>query len=239
MDAFNLKVFRYDPERDTAPHYDTFRIAYREGMTVLEALLRVVEHEDPSLAMRYSCREAICGSCAMYIGGFYQLACRTQVKDVLENDTVTVAPLPHMPVIKDLVVDMDAFWRNYEQIKPYLIEDGPAPERERRQSPEERAKYAEMVDCILCGACFASCPSGAVNEEYLGPHALLWAARFYFDSRDAGKDERLGLVANENGVFRCHTAFNCVEACPKHLNQTEAIQRLKAEAVKNILALKR
>ncbi|BDG61426.1 succinate dehydrogenase/fumarate reductase iron-sulfur subunit [Caldinitratiruptor microaerophilus] len=239
MEAFNLKIFRYDPEKDAGPHWDTFRIPYREGMTVLEALLRVVEHDDPSLAMRYSCREAICGSCAMYISGWYRLACKTQVKDALEDGTVTVSPLPHLRVIKDLVVDMEPFWRNYERIKPYLIEDGPPPERERLQTPAERAQYAEMVDCILCGACYTSCPSGVNNEEYLGPHALLWAARFYFDSRDAGKDERLNRVANENGIFRCHTAFNCVETCPKHLNQTEAIQRLKAEAVKKALALRR
>ncbi|MFZ5824341.1 MAG: succinate dehydrogenase/fumarate reductase iron-sulfur subunit, partial [Bacillota bacterium] len=212
MESFNLRVFRYDPEKGTDPGYETFRVEYREGMTVLQALLWVLEKRDGSLAFRYSCREAICGSCAMYVSGSYTLACKVQVKDALEGDTVTVSPLPHMPVVKDLVVDMSKFWANYERVKPWLINDGPAPERERLQSQEDRAKYNMEIDCILCGACFASCPSGANNEEYLGPHALTWANRFFVDTRDTANLERLELVGNEYGVFRCHTIFNCVEA---------------------------
>lgn len=239
MKTFNLRVFRYDPEKNTDPHYDTFTVDYREGMTVLEALLWVLENKDASLAFRYSCREAICGSCAMYVSGAYKLACRVQVKDALEGDTVTVSPMPHMRVIKDLVVDMTKFWENYEKVKPWLINDGPEPERERLQSQADRAKYNMEIDCILCGSCFAACPSGVQNEEYLGAHALVWANRFFVDTRDTANRERLELVANEYGVFRCHTVFNCVEACPKHLNQTEAIQSLKNAAMAYRLGLKK
>lgn len=237
MENFKLRVFRFDPEKDTEAHYDTFTVPYRDGMTVLEALTYVQENLDSSLAFRYSCREAICGSCANYISGAYRLACRAQVKDSLEGDTVTVAPLPHMKVVKDLVVDMSKFWENYEKVKPWLINDGPEPERERLQSPEDRAKYNMEIDCILCGSCFAACPAGVNNEEYLGAHALVWANRFFVDTRDTAKRERMELVANEYGVFRCHTAFNCVEACPKHINQTEAIQELKNAAMRYKLGL--
>lgn len=230
MENFKLKVFRYDAETEADPHYETYTVPYRDGMTVLEALLWVFENQDQSLAFRYSCREAICGSCANYISGHYTLACKEQVKNALEGDTVTVDPLPHMPVIKDLVVDMDKFWANYEKVKPWLINPAKAPERERLQSQEDRAKYNMEIDCILCGACFAACPSGIKNEEYLGAHAMVWANRFFQDSRDTANEERLGLVANEYGIFRCHTAFNCVEACPKHVNQTQAIQELKVAA---------
>lgn len=239
MESFKIRIFRYDPEKNVEPTYETFTVPYREGMTVLEALLWVLENKDGSLAFRYSCREAICGSCAMYISGAYSLACKVQVKDALEGDTVTVSPLPHMRVIKDLVVDQTKFWENYEKVKPWLINDGPVPERERRQSPEDRAKYNMEIDCILCGACFAACPAGVANEEYLGAMALVWANRFFVDTRDTADNERLDLVANEYGIFRCHTAFNCVEACPKHINQAEAIQNLKKAAMARQLGLKK
>lgn len=239
MERFNLKVFRYDPELDREPGYQTYEVTYREGMTVLEALLFVLEQKDASLAFRYSCREAICGSCALYVSGAYLLACRVQVKDALEGDTVTVAPMPHMRVVKDLVVDMTKFWDNYAKVKPWLINDQPEPERERKQSPADRARYNHEIDCILCGACYATCPSGVSNEEYLGAHAMVWANRFFEDTRDTAKQERLELVANEYGVFRCHTAFNCVEACPKHINQTEAIQNMKKAAVAQALGLRK
>jgi len=239
MKEFKLRVFRYDPEKDQQQHYDTFTVPYREGMTVLEALLWVFENLDGSLAFRYSCREAICGSCAMYISGRYALACRVQVKSALEGDTVTVSPLPHMRVIKDLVVDQTKLWENYARVKPWLINDEPAGDRERLQSPEDRAKYNKEIDCILCGSCYSSCPSAANNEEYLGPHALNWANRFFVDTRDKADRERLEIVASEYGVFRCHTIFNCVEACPKHLNPTEAIQNLKKAAMAYKLGLRK
>lgn len=234
---FTLRVFRYDPEQDGGPRYQDYRVPQLAGMTVLQALVWVLDHLDHSLAFRYSCREAICGSDAYYISGAYRLACRVQITEVLEGDVVTVSPLPHMKVLKDLVVDMDAFWANYEKVKPYLIHDGEIPEREFRVSPEERARYNELVDCILCGACFASCPGGFVSDEYLGPHAMVWAYRYFVDSRDTAGAERLDLVANENGIFRCHTAFNCVAACPKHIDQAEAIQGFKAALMQKLLKI--
>lgn len=236
-DTFTLRVFRYDPEQDGAARYQDYTLPRLDGMTVLQALTRALEEQDHSLAFRYSCREAICGSCALYISGSYRLACRTQVKDALEGGVVTVSPLPHMQVLKDLVVDMAPFWRSYEQVKPYLIHDGDLPDREFRVSPAQRARYNELVDCILCGACFASCPAGFGAADHLGPHALVWAYRYFIDSRDTARDERLALVAGENGVFRCHTAFNCVAACPKHVNQAEAAQGFKAALLAKLLRI--
>ncbi|MHB9146364.1 MAG: succinate dehydrogenase iron-sulfur subunit [Symbiobacteriia bacterium] len=229
-DTFTLRVFRYDPEVQKDPGYQDFTVpsgGKDSGLTVLEALTYVLEHQDPGLAFRYSCREAICGSCAMYISGRFRLACQTQVGHVLQGGVVTVSPLPHMAVIKDLVVDMEPFWRHYEMIKPYLINDDPPPERERLQSPEERRRIQEMADCILCAACSSSCPSGITNEGYIGPAAFTKAYRFIADSRDTGTAERLAVVANEQGIYRCHTIFNCVESCPKGINQTFSIQQMK------------
>lgn len=233
--TFILRVFRYDPEKDQNSRYQDYEVPWREGLTVLEALFYVLEKLDSTLAFRYSCREAICGSCAMYISGSYRLACQTQVADARRGNVVQVDPLPHMKVLKDLVVDMKTFWQNYERVKPYLINDTPAPDKERLQSPEQRKKINEMVDCILCAACYSACPSNYVNKDYLGAYALTKAYRFYADSRDTAKDERLNIVDNEFGVFRCHTIFNCAEACPKEINQTFSIQELKKAAVKRKL----
>lgn len=234
---FTLRVFRYDPEQDAAPRYQDYRVPLLDGITVLQALVWVFEHLDHSLSLRYSCREAICGSDALYISGNYLLACRTQITEALEGDVVTVSPLPHLRVLKDLVVDLDGFWRNYERVKPYLIHDGPLPEREFRVSPEQRSRYNELVDCILCGACFASCPGGFAADDYVGPHALVWAYRYFVDSRDTAVAERLDLVSGEQGIFRCHTAFNCVAACPKHVDQADAIQGFKAALMQRLLKL--
>ena len=239
-ETFTLRVFRYDPESSREPGYQNFQVprgGKDSGLTVLEALFYVLEKQDTSLAFRYSCREAICGSCAMYISGSWKLACQTQVGRAMENGTVTVSPLPHLPVIKDLVVDMEPFWQNYEKIKPYLINDDRPPEKERLQSPEDRRHIQEMADCILCAACHSSCPSGITNEKYLGPAALTKAYRFIADSRDHATEERLALVANEEGIFRCHTIFNCVASCPKGINQTYSIQQMKKMVMKRKLGL--
>lgn len=240
-DTFTLRVFRFVPESEKGPGYQDFQVPQggaSGGLTVLEALFYVLEHQDPGLAFRYSCREAICGSCAMYISGEWKLACQTQVKRALEGNVVTVSPLPHLPVIKDLVVDMEPFWRNYEKVKPYLIDEEPPPEKERLQSPEDRKRIQEMADCILCAACHSSCPSGIANEGYLGPAALTKAYRFIADSRDTATEERLRLVGNEQGIFRCHTIFNCVSSCPKGINQTYSIQQMKRLVTRRNLGLK-
>ena len=240
-EAFYLNVFRFDPDEDREPRFDRFEVPYDDGMTVLSALLWVLDYADGSLALRYSCREAICGSCAMVINGWFHLACKTQVKDMIRqagSRDVTVRPLPNQPIIKDLVVDMTGFFEKYRAVMPYLVNDNP-PEKEFRQSPEERRAFDAATICILCGACTASCPTAWTNDKYLGPAALLKAYRFAADSRDEAVEARLAVVADEEGVYRCHTIFSCTEACPKDIPITEAIQALKREATQRILLGKR
>src|SRR5665648_1033652 len=179
-----------------------------------------MEHQDGSLAFRYCCRASICGSCAMYINGKYRLACQTNLRHV-HADVITVEPMPHLPLVKDLVCDMSDFFAKYEYVKPWLIRNSQPPEREILQSPEERKKLDMPIDCILCGACYSSCPSVWTEDNYLGPAALLKAYRFEVDSRDEAGKVRMPGWDNERGVYRCHTITNCVEACPKELNPTE------------------
>jgi len=225
-----LKVFRFDPEGDAEPYFDTFEVEGREGMTVLEALFEVLEKQDNSLSFRYTCRGAVCGSCAMYINGSYRLACETQVA-ALGPGEITVSPLPHLPLLKDLVVDMAPFFEKFEMIMPYLKAEAPPPARERLQSAGDRKAIDEVINCIMCGSCYSACPMTWANRDYLGPSALNKAYRFVADSRDGAKAERLMLVSGEDGIFRCHTIFNCVEACPKKVNQTSSIQQLKRNTV--------
>lgn len=226
-----MKVFRFDPDKDKEAYYDSYRFGARPGMTVLEGLFEILDHQDSSLAFRYSCRGAICGSCAMYINGSYRLACGTQIAPLMEaGGEVVISPLPHLPIIRDLVVDMDSFFQKYEAIRPYLIQGGNVPEKEIPQSPKQRKKFDEMLDCILCACCYSSCPTVWTDKDYLGPAALLKAYRFVADSRDHGASERLALVNSEDGAWRCHTIFNCAEACPKNINPTYSIQHLKRKA---------
>ncbi len=220
-----FSVFRYNPENGANPGFQDYDIPDIKGMTVLEGLFYILEEIDPTLAFRCSCREAVCGSCAMHINGKYTLACKTQISTL--QQPVTVRPLAHMPIIKDLVVDLTQFWENYKTIKPYLIPAEKPPEKEYLQSPEQRKKLDPHVDCILCAACYGSCPVSNGDPNYLGPHALLKALRFVEDSRDGAKHERLAVVAKDVGVFRCHTIFNCQKVCPRDLDPTGAISKLK------------
>ena len=236
MAEARFRIERYDAERDGAGpgRYEEFVVDYESSLTVLEGLFSIQERQDPSLAFRYCCRAAVCGSCAMYINGRYRLACQTNVGH-LAAGAITVQPLPRMPLVRDLVCDMTDFFAKYEYIKPWLVRTSATPERELVQSPEERRKLDMPVDCILCGACYSSCPSVWSEGNYLGPAALLKAYRFEVDSRDEGGRERLPRWENERGVYRCHTITNCVEACPKRLNPTEGIQWLKRAAVRRRL----
>jgi len=223
--ATEFKVFRYDPDNGRGPRFESFQVEDPPGMTILEGLFWILENKDPSLAFRCSCRSAVCGSDAMHINGQYRLACQTQIGKL--RAPITIRPLAHLPVQKDLVVDMQPFWDNYKQIKPYLIPKEAAPEKEYLQSVGDRQRIDHHVDCILCGACYGSCPVAYGDPKYLGPHALLKTLRFVEDSRDGATKERLAMVASEFGVFRCHTIFNCQKVCPKDLNPTGAISRLK------------
>jgi len=228
--AVTLKVFRFDPEKDKTSRYDTFQVPVKPGMSVLETLFEVLDKQDSSLAFRYACRGAVCGSCAMYINGSYRLACETQLS-MIGTTEITVGPLPHLPVIRDLVVDMVPFFEKYERVMPYLQTKNDPKDKERLQSPKQRKLINEAVDCILCSSCYSACPITWTHKEYLGPSALTKANRFVVDSRDEATAERLKVVSGEDGIWRCHTIFNCVEACPKKINQTDAIETLRRKTM--------
>ncbi len=236
MRTVTFHIKRYDPARDEkgAARIESYEVPFETSLTVLEGLFHIQEKLDGSLAFRYCCRASICGSCAMYINGRYRLACQTNVVH-LHTDQVNIAPLPHVPLVKDLVCDMTDFFAKYEYIQPWLIRRSEPPAKEMLQSPADRHELNMPIDCILCGACYSSCPSVWTEDNYLGPAALLKAYRFEVDSRDEARKDRLPQWDNERGVYRCHTITNCSEACPKELNPTEGIQWLKMAAVRRRL----
>ena len=232
-DGAALTILRYDPAKPTEPYYNTYSVRVTKDTTVLDALFQILETQDHSLAFRYSCRSAVCGSCAMFINGRYRLACSTLISEIGRD--VIVQPLPHMPIIKDLVVDLATFFEKYKVVKPYLVPIKPPPEKEWIQSPRQRSKINDSTDCILCAACYSSCPSVWTGKKYLGPAAILWAYRFAADSRDDILRDRIEVFGAEDGVWRCHTIFNCTEACPKSLNPARFIENLKRTATKETL----
>jgi len=221
-----VKILRFNPETDKRPHYQTFRVEAEPTDRVLDLLEKIKGYQDGSLAFRRSCAHGICGSDAMRINGVNRLACKTLVKDVGKG-TITVEPLLGLPLIKDLIVDMEPFFEHYESVMPYLINDEPPPLKERLQSPEERERFDDTTKCILCAACTTSCPSFWANGAYIGPAAIVNAHRFIFDSRDRGAAERLAVLNARSGVWRCRTIFNCVEACPRGIDVTRAIAEVK------------
>lgn len=220
-----IKILRYDPEVDKKPHWAEYEVEVEPTDRVLDALHYIKWNLDGTLTLRRSCGHGICGSDAMVINGRNRLACKVLMKDV--GAKVTVEPLRGLPVIKDLVVDMEPFMAKYKAIKPYLINDEDPGPKERLQSPEERARFDDTTKCILCAACTTSCPSFWANGEYIGPAAIVQAHRFIFDSRDRGALERLAVLNEWSGVWRCRTIFNCVEACPRGINVTKAIGEVK------------
>jgi len=231
-----LTILRCDPAKTQPPRYQTFKVKPTIDMTVLEALFQVLDTRDHSLAFRYSCRSAVCGSCAMFINGRHRLACSTLVSEL--GSDIVIEPLPHMPVIKDLVVDLTTFFEKYEVVKPYVVSTRSAPKNEWVQSTKQREKINDSTDCIMCAACYSSCPSVWTGKKYLGPAALLQAYRFAADSRDGTLRDRLGVVGSEDGLWRCHTIFNCTEACPKSLNPARFIENLKRTSTKEALKAK-
>lgn len=228
----NVEILRYQPETDPKPTWRSYAIEIDHDATILDVLNEIHWNHDGSLAYRRSCRSAICGSCAMKVCGRNVLACETPMH-MFHGKTLRIEPLPGFKIIKDLVVDLDEFFAKLERIKPYLILTKPLPDKEFFQSPEDFELISEVSTCILCGACTSSCPSLWGNPDYLGPAALLKAYRFIFDSRDDGADERLDIINDRNGVWRCHTIFNCMEACPKKIKITEYLSRLKVKAAEN------
>ena len=220
-----LRILRFDPERDTIPHWETYAVPAEPSDRVLDLLHQVKWYQDGTLTFRRSCAHGVCGSDAMLINGRNRLACEVLVKDT--GSKVSVEPVRGSQVIKDLLIDLDGFWEKYKSVMPYLVNDEvPADGRERRQSPAERERFDDTSKCILCGACTTACPSFWSNPDYVGPAAIVNAHRFIFDSRDHATEERLEIMADADGVWRCRTIFNCVEACPRGINITRAIMEV-------------
>ena len=224
-----IKVFRYNPEKDKKPSYKTYKLEAIETDRVLDLLEKVKGYQDGTLSFRRSCAHGICGSDSMRINGFNRLACKTLVRDT--GTKITVEPILGLRVIKDLIVDMDPFFKNFKEVMPWFINGDPEPEKERFQSPADRAIFDDTTKCILCACCTTSCPSFWANDRYLGPAAIVNAHRFIFDSRDQAGAERLKIVNDIFGVHRCHTIFNCTLACPREIQVTKAIGEVKAALV--------
>jgi succinate dehydrogenase / fumarate reductase iron-sulfur subunit len=220
-----LKIQRFDPEADAKPHWKEYNVEVEPTDRLLDALHQVKWHQDGTLAFRRSCAHGVCGSDALTINSVNRLACKVLMADL--GSRVTVEPLRGFPIIKDLIVDMDPFFEKYRSVKPYLINYDPPPPSERYQNQEDRARIDDTTKCILCGACTGSCPSFWGNREYVGPAAIVQAHRFIHDSRDQGANERLEILNDRNGVWRCRTVFNCVGACPREIDVTRAIGEVK------------
>ncbi|MGD9123917.1 MAG: succinate dehydrogenase iron-sulfur subunit [Desulfarculaceae bacterium] len=232
MDTVTFTILRYDPAKDQKPHYQDYQVRMdRPGMMILDGLNQIRWEQDGSLSFRRSCREGVCGSDGLNINGVNMLSCITHINDVAKKGRLVIQPLPGMSLVKDLVVDLSDFLDKYFLVRPYLITKSPPPARERLQSPEERKKLDGLYECILCACCSSSCPSYWADPSYLGPSALLNVWRFNQDSRDEGGAERLDILEGTHGAWRCHTILNCIEACPKNLNPTQAIAGIKKALV--------
>jgi succinate dehydrogenase / fumarate reductase, iron-sulfur subunit len=224
-----VSVYRYNPEEDEVPQMRDMHVDLPEGkdLMVLD-VLELLKAADPTLAYRRSCREGVCGSDGINMNGKNGLACITPVSEVAKRGKLVLRPLPGLPVIRDLIVDMEQFYKNYEKIKPFLINDQPAPAQERLQTPEQRAELDGLYECILCACCSTACPSFWWNpDKFIGPAGLLQAYRFLADSRDTATVERLADLDDPFSVFRCRGIMNCVAVCPKGLNPTRAIGKIR------------
>jgi succinate dehydrogenase / fumarate reductase iron-sulfur subunit len=222
----SLRIRRFNPEvRGQESWWDEFEVSMEPMDRLLDALNEIKWHQDGTLGFRRSCAHGICGSDAMIINGRNALACKLLVKDVAPR--AVIEPIRGLPVLRDLIVDMDPFFEGYKAVLPFLVNDDGEPDTERRQSPEDRARFDDTTKCILCAACTTSCPVFWGDEQYVGPAAIVNAHRFIFDSRDHGAKERLKVLSEKTGVFRCRTVFNCTEACPRGIHVTEAIQDVK------------
>ncbi|OBU46310.1 succinate dehydrogenase iron-sulfur subunit [Photobacterium damselae] len=230
----NFSIYRYNPDIDDAPHMKGYTLDVPEGtdMMVLDALI-LLKEQDPSIAFRRSCREGVCGSDGINMNGKNGLACITPLSTLMTQSTIVIRPLPGLPVIRDLIIDMEQFYSNYAKVKPFLMNEGISPAREHLQSPEERAHLDGLYECIMCACCSTSCPSFWWNpDKFIGPAGLLAAYRWLIDSRDTATDERLSELDDAFSVFRCHGIMNCVNVCPKGLNPTKAIGHIKSMLLK-------
>jgi succinate dehydrogenase iron-sulfur subunit len=221
----HLKIKRFNPEDDPKPWWGEYTVEAEPTDRLLDALNQVKWYQDGSLTYRRSCAHGVCGSDAMVVNGSNALACKVLLKSL--GSSITVEPLRGLPVIRDLLVDLEGFFEKYRQVKPYLITHSTTPHAERLQSPDDRETFDDTTKCILCAACTTACPSFWADPDYVGPAAIVNAHRFIFDSRDEGREERLEVLNSVDGVWRCRTIFNCVEACPRGINVTRAIGEVK------------
>jgi succinate dehydrogenase / fumarate reductase iron-sulfur subunit len=230
-----FEIYRYDPDKDERPYMQKLEVELQPtDKMLLDALVRIKNDVDDSLALRRSCREGVCGSDAMNINGKNGLACTTNLRELKEP--IVLRPLPGLPVIRDLIVDMTHFFNQYHSIRPYLINDTPPPEKERLQSPEAREELDGLYECILCACCSTSCPSFWWNpDKFVGPAGLLQAYRFIVDSRDEATGSRLDNLEDPYRLFRCHTIMNCADVCPKGLNPSAAIGKIKELLVRRTI----
>lgn len=227
----HLKIKRFNPEKDQKAWWGEYDIDVEPTDRLLDALHQVKWYQDGTFNLRRSCAHGVCGSDAMQINGRNRLACKVLMQEVIkkDGDTVTIEPLTGLPVIKDLIVDMEPFFKHYESVMPYFVNDEAPPEdgRERLQSIEDRERFDQGTKCILCAACTTSCPSFWANDDYVGPAAIVQAHRFIFDSRDRAAEDRLEVLNEQFGVWRCRTAFNCSNACPRDIPVTQLIGEVK------------
>jgi len=230
-----FEIYRYDPDKDERPYMQKLEVALQpHDKMLLDAIIRIKNEVDDSLAIRRSCREGVCGSDAMNVNGKNRLACTTNLKEL--SEPIVLRPLPGLPVVRDLIVDMTFFFNQYHSVKPYLINHQPPPERERLQSPEAREQLDGLYECILCACCSTSCPSFWWNpDKFVGPAGLLQAYRFIADTRDEATGERLDNLEDPYRLFRCHTIMNCADVCPKGLNPTAAIGKIKELLVRRTI----
>jgi len=222
-----LRIRRFNPEVDREPHWHDYEVEVFGTDRVLDALNKIKWEQDGTLTYRRSCAHGICGSDAMRINGLNRLACKTLIKDLPMDAAITVEAIKGLPLEKDLIVDMEPFFQAYRDVQPFLITKGHDPTRERRQSAKERERFDDTTKCILCAACTTSCPVFWSDGQYFGPAAIVGAHRFIFDSRDDGAAQRLDILNDQEGVWRCRTTFNCTEACPRGIEITQAIQEVK------------
>jgi succinate dehydrogenase / fumarate reductase iron-sulfur subunit len=232
MHHLSLTIKRFHKEKAPPRWVENFQVEPRKGMSLLEALLRIQDDQDGSLSFRYSCRGAVCGSCAMRVNGKLVLACRTHVEDLLGKPTL-IEPLPFFPVLRDLIVDMSTFFDHYRQIEPYLHGKPASADSEYRMGEDERKEIDPYVQCILCGICFGVCPAFQRSPRFLGPAMLAKAYRFLADSRESRSGEILNIVDGHDGVWGCNTVFQCVKVCPKEVPPTDAIVKIRRRILRD------
>lgn len=239
---YTFKIFRFDPLKDPCPYFEDFPYETQEKKAVLEALMDIRNEQDSTLAFRYSCREAICGSCAMVINGKFDLACRTMLGS-LEGSLIVIEPLPNLEIQKDLVVDMEPFWEALGKIEPYLYPVGNSFEKGQKIEERDMEKIDQFTNCVMCGCCYSVCPVVSRDEKYLGPAALAKLYRFLRDPRDKRPFSSWAKVNTEGGVWGCDTIFRCNEVCPKEVRPADGIEALRrkliVEKVKRLFGFKR